>query len=82
MKRYSQGCLNSSKFMNNLMLYSPPHILTLIKSAMSAKSIDVKREELRKLKVQTNTHIDIYSFGIILLFIISGRYDWNTTLEV
>ncbi len=57
-------------------------MLSLIKHAASAKNIEQRREYLRKIKQQTNTLIDIYCFGIILLFMLSGGYDWLSTMEL
>lgn len=37
---------------------------------------------MRKLKNSQNILIDVYSVGILLLFMISGGYDWASTLDL
>ncbi|CDW78805.1 wd40 repeat-containing protein [Stylonychia lemnae] len=63
-------------------LISPPHILSLIKSAASTKKIEDRREILRRIKQNQSVLVDVYCFGVILLFMLTGGYEWQSTIEL
>ena len=54
----------------------------MIKTFASAKLLEVKREALRRLRNYQNVLVDIYSFGVLVLFLICGGYEWSSTLEL
>lgn len=57
-------------------------MLTIIREVSGAQTIVDKREALRKLKQATNILIDVYAVGILILYMISGGYEWASTLEI
>jgi len=57
-------------------------VLSIIREISGAQSITDKREALRKLKQATNILIDVYSVGILILYMISGGYEWPSTLQI
>jgi len=82
MKKYSTECSNSSKPTLMFIKSSPPNFLSLIKSVSLAKNVEQRRDQIRGLRSLTNVVLDFYQFGVILLFTLNGRYDWNSTIEI
>eukprot|EP00347_Sterkiella_histriomuscorum_P023951 403332820 len=86
---HSNGILHMNLHPGNIMVARcverdeyPPHILSLIKSAAASKRLEDRREILRLIKQSTNVLLDIYCFGVSLLFMLTGGYEWTSTIDL
>jgi hypothetical protein len=54
----------------------------MVKEAASSQTLQQRRDALRKIKNSQNIMIDVYSVGVLLLFMLSGGYEWTSTLDI
>ena len=70
------------RIFTRMLKFYPPHILNIIKHMSKSKDMNERRSLLTKKEEYLDDQIDMYCVGTLMLFVLLGRYDWGTTLEM